>query len=265
MNKAKDHKANMAEKRFTEFAVEEIEGVKVFVASDETVDREGEVLSADGWQLDNFKRNPVMLWAHNPFEPPIGKWKNIRMRTVDGKKKLTMEPDFHRKSELSKLIADLVEGGYPPQTVSVGFRPFEKQGNVFTKQELLETSFVNIPANPEATQLALSRGFNEHAVKALTGEEDASDSLKVSQELEGEEPASQEEVTALRSEVATLKSTIEKLEVKLQQLKPVNEHSPRSVQGRKSDTRKHNITALLRSADKAIENALRLSKENNHG
>lgn len=154
------------DKRYTELNIEELEGKQVFVATDETVDREGDIISLDGWDLSNFKRNPILLWSHNPFEPMIGRAKNIRMRNVGGSRKLTFEPEFHEKSPLSKLIADLVKEGWI-KTVSVGFRAFQKEGNRFTKQELMEISFVNIPANPEATQLAFSKGYSKDTVGKL--------------------------------------------------------------------------------------------------
>ena len=230
------------EARFAEFGREEIEGKMVFVASDETVDREGDVISIDGWELANFKRNPVMLWAHDPYQPPIGQWKNIRVRTINGKKKLTMEPDFHGKSELSRLIKELVESGYPPQTTSVGFRPYEKQGNTFTKQELLETSFVSIPANPEATTLALTKGYKPEVVSKLI------------ENTEIEEKESQEYLTvrigSLENEITHLKSQISKLEVA--QAKP---------QSPKKATAKTRTKKLIQLADKALGEALRNMKD----
>lgn len=166
----KTNEDNMTDKKFAELQIEEIDGKKVFVATDETVDREGEVLAIDGWQLENFKRNPILLWSHNPFEPLIGLAENIRFRTLGGKKKMTFEPVFHRMNEMSRLVADLVDKGWM-KTVSVGFRPYEKQGNKFTKQELLEISFVNIPANPEATHLAFSKGYGKETVKSIFGDD----------------------------------------------------------------------------------------------
>src|SRR5437016_5094467 len=35
-----------------------------FIASDETLDRYGEIISAGGWRLDNYRRNPVFQNAH---------------------------------------------------------------------------------------------------------------------------------------------------------------------------------------------------------
>lgn len=110
---------SLSEAKFATASLEKVldeesgQEVKVFVVSDETIDREGEIISIDGWVLDNFKRNPVMLWSHNPYDPPIGHWENIRFRTIGGKKKLTMEPNFHRKTDLSKLISDLAEENRP--------------------------------------------------------------------------------------------------------------------------------------------------------
>ena len=48
-----------------------------FVLSDETVDRMGEIITADGWELDNFKKNPIALFNHNS-NFPIGKWKGLQ-------------------------------------------------------------------------------------------------------------------------------------------------------------------------------------------
>ena len=47
-----------------------------FVASTETPDRYGDVIRVAGGSFDQYKKNPVFLWAHNASEPPIG-------RTVD--------------------------------------------------------------------------------------------------------------------------------------------------------------------------------------
>ena len=37
------------------------------IASTEDVDRHGEIIKADGWILDEFKLNPIILYAHNSF------------------------------------------------------------------------------------------------------------------------------------------------------------------------------------------------------
>lgn len=238
------------EARFTEFSVENFEGKMAFVATDETVDREGEILSIEGWDLENFKRNPVMLWAHNPYEPPIGKWTNIRMRTVNGKKKLMMEPDFHKKSDLSRLISDLVENGYPPQTVSVGFRPKERQGNRYVKQELLETSFVNVPANPEATTLALTKGYSSSIIKQVIGEDPELE--KIEQDM-SENEMLRDKVKYFGERIILLQKKLTDLEVA--HAKPTEVASPIKNAGNKTKTKR-----LMQLANKALDEALRLEK-----
>lgn len=161
----------METKLFTKAYSEEVKGEKLFVISNDVEDRQGEVLSLEGWDLENYKKNPVILWAHNDKEPAIGKGTDIKFRTINGKKQLTFKPFFHKKSDLSRLIADLVEDGIINAT-SVGFLPKEMDGNVYTKKELLEVSMVNVPANAGALGLAMSKGYTKDLVsKVLDVEE----------------------------------------------------------------------------------------------
>ena len=44
-----------------------------FVLSTDDVDRHGDVISADGWVLDSYRQNPVLLWAHDYRRPAIGR------------------------------------------------------------------------------------------------------------------------------------------------------------------------------------------------
>jgi hypothetical protein len=47
----------------------------VVILSDESVDRVGDVIRADGWVLTNFKKNPIALFQHRA-DFPLGTWKN---------------------------------------------------------------------------------------------------------------------------------------------------------------------------------------------
>ena len=165
-----EHKGDkMPEMFYTKAYAQEVGGENVFVASDDIEDREGETLATDGWQLENFKKNPQLLWAHRHDIPNIGR-AHLRTKTIDGKKKLTFKPEFHLESEESKLIATLVERNFIKAS-SVGFRPLDQEGNKVLKQELLEISFVNVPANPNALALAHEKGFSEKILnKIFTGE-----------------------------------------------------------------------------------------------
>ena len=160
------------DKLFTQAKIEIVENEKLFVASDDVVDRQGDVIIQDGWDLTNFKNNPVIQWAHNPYEPAIGT-ASVGFKTIGGKKKLVFQPTFHKKSDMSRLISDLVEEGIIKAS-SVGFKPIEVEDNKFLKNELLEISFVNVPANQNAlalsgAQLAMTKGYNPELIKQVTG------------------------------------------------------------------------------------------------
>ena len=53
--------------------VDEEERSLVAYASTEVVDRDGEILKASGARLENYRKNPVVLWAHGRYQLPIGK------------------------------------------------------------------------------------------------------------------------------------------------------------------------------------------------
>jgi len=161
----------MEEKLTTKAFVKKDKGKLIAVASEEVEDREGEKLSVDGWDLRAFKKNPVLLWGHNPQEPAVGRAENIRRKVIDGVKKLVFEPVFHGLSEKSALLDKLYNADPPVLTsFSVGFLPKEKEGNKFTKQELLEISCVNVPALASATVISRMKamGLNEKDIELLT-------------------------------------------------------------------------------------------------
>ena len=48
-----------------------------FVFSDATVDRSGDSIDPNGWETSSFMANPVALWAHDSYSPPIGRASNV--------------------------------------------------------------------------------------------------------------------------------------------------------------------------------------------
>jgi HK97 family phage prohead protease/HK97 family phage major capsid protein len=132
-----------------------------FVLSDETPDRLDDVILSDGWQLENFKRNPIALFNHRS-DFPIGKWKNLRVedKQLRGHLELAPKGTSDRIDEIRKLI----DAGIL-RAVSVGFKPIDSEpinkkdpwgGTRFMKSELVETSLVSVPANPNALAIAKS-------------------------------------------------------------------------------------------------------------
>lgn len=139
-----------------------------FVASDETVDRYGDIIRVAGWDLSNYRRNPVLLFGHNSREPPIG----TSNAWIEGTR-LLADATFLPLgvSDFADEIWRIIDAG-ALRAVSVGFLPTEDPnfmwaaddpnhdswpvGFEYIAQELLELSVVPVPANPEALALARS-------------------------------------------------------------------------------------------------------------
>ena len=144
-----------------------------FVLSDESKDRYGDVIQAEGWELANFKRNPIALFNHDSAFP-IGRWQNIHVegKRLVGKLKLAAQGTSARIDEIIRLVEQDIL-----RAVSVGFQPLEREalkdnsGVLFKRQELLETSLVSVPANPHAVQLARSLGISEQTIGFVFGEQ----------------------------------------------------------------------------------------------
>lgn len=139
--------------------------VFTFVASDETMDRQGESLPIDAWDLRNYKKNPVLLVNHDyKVENIVGTAKKVRV--VDGQ--LIFDAVFHEITALAKEVKEMVKQGFL-NTVSVGFmrKPGKRAEDPMTN-ELFEVSFVPVPANPSAERI---KALVETAAKEAKGEE----------------------------------------------------------------------------------------------
>ncbi len=135
-------------------------------------DRQGEIVSQEGWDLGHYKNNPVVLWGHNYTGLPIGVTDSIEIK--DGK--LVAKGRFAPES--ANPFAQQVRRLYDAKilrTTSVGFIAKEMEGNTITKAELLEFSFVPVPANPMALSLMKTASFDsaELIQKGLVVEEKA--------------------------------------------------------------------------------------------
>ncbi len=129
-------------------------------ASDTTVDRVGDVLEAAGADLSDFRRNPIVLFNHNPGEP-IGTASLSRNgNAIEGV--ITFAPEG--ASQKSDEACSLAKAGVL-SVVSVGFDPIEALpyplGFRITKWALLEVSLCAIPCNPSATVLERSYGSSK--------------------------------------------------------------------------------------------------------
>lgn len=137
-----------------------------FVMSTESVDRVGDIIVAKGWDLSEFKLNPVALFMHDKTQP-IGTWENVKVvgKQLVGKLKLLEGGKLGRIDEIRQLLEARII-----RACSVGFIPLEKEPVSkdadqfwgpfrYLKSKLLECSVVSVPANAEA--LMRSMGISE--------------------------------------------------------------------------------------------------------
>lgn len=140
------------------------EAVVDFVSSDETLDRYDEVICASGWALARYLKNPVFQDSHDysTILRTIGKAVVTEVRGNRLYQRISFAVDAN---PLARIAHAMYRGGFL-NAVSVGFIPLEWEnggaGSGFArrylKQELVETSAVAIPANPNALECAVKAG-----------------------------------------------------------------------------------------------------------
>jgi HK97 family phage prohead protease len=150
--KMSEYFANLNIKEFIEKtkATTDESGTFEVVISTDNEDRQGEVIDQKGWDLSNYMVNPVVLWAHDYCTLPIGVAESVEQKgnQLIAKGRFAPADANPFAQQVRKLYdAKIV------RTTSVGFIAREMQGNVITKAELLEFSFVPVPANPYALSL----------------------------------------------------------------------------------------------------------------
>lgn len=127
--------------------IDEKTGYIEAIASTDSQDRDGDVILASAWNLENFEKNPLLLWSHEITKLPIGRV--VKINNKAGQLEFTAE-FAEKEDEFAKKVAKMYRNGFL-NAFSVGYIPLESdnKGNI-TKAELLEISAVNVPANQDA-------------------------------------------------------------------------------------------------------------------
>lgn len=181
-----------------------------FVASTSNPDRYGDIVNQNGWSLDQYRKNNVILLNHNAAQLPIGRGE---VAVVDGK--LMVDVEFDMGDPMAAEVARKVKAGFMG-AVSVGFNAisstprsmlnqdspyYAPRGEFFEKAELLEISIVTIPANGDAVAaknfIGSNRLFRLSELKHVLDVELDGDRVVVTyllgQEERNEEPQEAEE------------------------------------------------------------------------
>lgn len=208
------------------------ERAAIQVISSRAIDRDGEILDPKGGVFTDYLLNPVVLWAHDYSRPPIGsaEWVKSSADTVTAKtvyantpfadEVYTLKKEGHlRAASVGFIALDTVWNGERGWNETVQkysekweMKPkeFDNVSALITKWLLLEYSDVPVPANPQALQAAVGKGFAVSAemMKAL-----------------GVEPAEQPEV--VEEKAPTFNPTpvrIQKIDVSCIRVSPPVQH-----------------------------------------
>jgi len=131
--------------------------VKSFILHDESVNTRGFRLLTSGANLEEFKKNPVMLLNHNDYSMPIGRWENIRKEGG----KIIADPVFDDQDVTGREVKGKVErdfirmasiGAWPPEEVDDNpvMKLEGQRGPTVTRWTVREASIVTIGGNHNA-------------------------------------------------------------------------------------------------------------------
>jgi len=145
--------------------INETDRTIIHYASTNEVDRDSEIVLPEGIVLENFKKNPVVLWNHMSWShiPPIAKslWQKV------DSKGLLVSTQF-AKTEFGDEVFGLYKDGFLTSW-SIGFMPIDwkDKNNIRTisKCEMFEYSAVSVPANAGAVCLSFVKGLKSAQIK----------------------------------------------------------------------------------------------------
>ena len=145
------------------------------IAATDQVARDGHVLEPSGINLSNYRRNPIVLWSHDP-EQPVGACTAVAVEDGALAARIQFAPEG--TSATADEICSLVKSGIV-KGVSIGFDPLEAEpldpalgsrgGLRILSSELLEISLVSVGADTGAAVVARSFSARPGAQALLRG------------------------------------------------------------------------------------------------
>lgn len=169
-------------------------------------DRHGEIVDQTGWKLDQYQSNPVILFAHDHYQPAVGQCIKIGINEkgeLAGTIKFAVE-----EYDFAKTLFNLYAGRYM-RAFSVGFMnnlyevDQETDQVILRENTLYEISCVNVPANAYA--LAVSKGIDMEPVdRFMKSTKENKLTVKSAIELLAEQP----NADTIKSAIATLTDVV---------------------------------------------------------
>ncbi len=124
-------------------------------------DRQGDIVVQNGWMLDEFRENPVVLFAHDHWQPAVGMMIDLGFNE---KGELAGAIKFAAKEYDFAMTLYLLYKGKYMRAFSAGFECIDggyDQANdiqILKQNILYEVSCVNVGANAQA--LAVQNGID---------------------------------------------------------------------------------------------------------
>jgi HK97 family phage prohead protease/HK97 family phage major capsid protein len=225
-------------------------------------DRSGDVVTAEAWAkgVENFRRNPIMLYQHK-HDCPIGKFDKI---TID-KKGIYVEGTVSEAAERTHGLHTLIKDG-ALKSFSVGFRVKDGKYNrttdstTITDVELLEISIVSVPCNQDSL-FSLSKSFDSDSdykdfVKTLEVEDNSEEVIIADAVVAAEEVSIKELEEVVEEEVVTEEVIEEKLleeEVISEKLEVIEEPIAQEEEVLDEETAEVEKTDSVIETDKSVD------------
>lgn len=161
--------------------------VATFEASNQTPDREGDIILMSGGDFTDYKKNPVFQWVHELWTKPIGAVIDLTIDKSDKQNpRLLATVVFQQVTQEARELCELVKLGYI-KAVSIGFRnkrggikfPSESErdamgmipgGVVHTAWDMIELSLCPVGMNQDALRV---RSISSKTIALLKGVPDA--------------------------------------------------------------------------------------------
>ena len=194
----------------------------------ETLDRDGEVVIAQGMNATEFEQNPILLFNHDTNKP-VGRCVALKRKggAVEGEFVFAQRPEGYTGEYFPEFVASLVGQGIV-KGISIGYaaeqggirrasaddrtRFGDRVHTVFSKWRLLEVSIAPIPANPDAIISAIRKGLVDgRAAKRFLGVEEQRHRISVEIPAEGLSPKPRRPITVddiVRREIARARGRI---------------------------------------------------------
>ena len=194
---------------------------RMVIAANE-LSRNGDELNLRGISFKNYRKNPVVLWAHDSYQGiPIAKTVKIGH---DDQGRIVADFEFNSDDEFAARVENAWNGGFirgasirymPTKVVEVRNEAGEVERVRIEESDLLEWSLVPIPADPDSVRAAArALGLPAEIFRGLEPEPEDDESEPLPDPVTdepGPEPNQDDPVEALRERVDAVEQLLEEL------------------------------------------------------